>query len=96
MSNSKQNNNQNNNHNNHNSNHKWINQLRLLPSKPNSNDFLKLEYLEVNLNNSRKLINNLNELSKNTNDYLDNLNLQVNGNLVQIKHIEKELDWLPK
>ncbi|CAD1809672.1 hypothetical protein FOB58_003010 [Candida parapsilosis] len=74
--------------------HKWINQLRTLPSNPQSKDFLKLEYLDVNLNNSRKLITNLNALTKETSDYVKNVDLQVNGNLVQLNQVEKELAWL--
>lgn len=73
---------------------KWIEQVRTLPSDPNSNDFLKLEYLDVNLNNSRKLINNINQLSKNVKEYVDDVDLKVNGNLVQLKQIQRELDWL--
>lgn len=73
---------------------KWIEQVRTLPSDPNSNDFLKLEYLDVNLNNSRKLINNINQLTKNVKEYVKDVDLQVNGNLIQLKQIQKELDWL--
>ncbi|KAI5955431.1 hypothetical protein CANMA_004611 [Candida margitis] len=76
------------------SSHRWINQLRTLPSNPQSKDFLKLEYLEVNLNNSRKLITNLNSLSKETNEYIKNVDLQVNGNLIQLNQVDKELAWL--
>ncbi|KAG5421508.1 hypothetical protein I9W82_000599 [Candida metapsilosis] len=74
--------------------HKWINQLRTLPSNPQSKDFLKLEYLDVNLNNSRKLITNLNTLTKETNEYVKNLDLQVSGNLLQLNQVDKELAWL--
>ncbi|RCK55246.1 hypothetical protein Cantr_04268 [Candida viswanathii] len=73
---------------------RWIQQVRTLPSDPNSNDFLKLEYLDVNLNNSRKLINNINQLTKNVKEYVDDVDLQVNGNLIQLKQIQRELDWL--
>ncbi|EMG47211.1 hypothetical protein SBY92_000071 [Candida maltosa Xu316] len=73
---------------------KWVNNVRTIPSDPNSNDFLKLEYLEVNLNNSRKLINNVNQLTKNFNEYLDDVDMQINGNLVQLKQVKNELDWL--
>lgn len=74
--------------------HKWINQLRTLPSNPQSKDFLKLEYLDVNLNNSRKLITNLNTLTRETNEYVKNVDLQINGNLVQLNQVDKELAWL--
>ena len=73
---------------------KWINQLRVLPSDPKSNDFLKLDYIEVNLNNSRKLITNVNQLTNNFDKYVKDVDLQMNGNLVQLKQIKKELDWL--
>ncbi|KAI5958301.1 hypothetical protein KGF57_002656 [Candida theae] len=74
--------------------HKWINQLRTLPSNPQSKDFLKLEYIDVNLNNSRKLITNLNNLTKETSEYVKNLDVQVSGNLVQLNQVDKELAWL--
>lgn len=76
------------------SNLKWINQLRVLPSDPKSNDFLKLDYIEVNLNNSRKLITNVNQLTNNFDKYVKDVDLQMNGNLVQLKQIKQELDWL--
>lgn len=76
------------------SNLKWINQLRILPSDPKSNDFLKLDYIEVNLNNSRKLITNVNQLTTNFDKYVKDVDLQMNGNLVQLKQIKQELDWL--
>lgn len=76
------------------SNLKWINQLRILPSDPKSNDFLKLDYIEVNLNNSRKLITNVNQLTTNFDNYVKDVDLQMNGNLVQLKQIKQELDWL--
>ena len=76
------------------SNLNWINQLRVLPSDPKSNDFLKLDYIEVNLNNSRKLITNVNQLTNNFDKYVKDVDLQMNGNLVQLKQIKQELDWL--
>ncbi|KAI5953645.1 hypothetical protein KGF54_003017 [Candida jiufengensis] len=77
-------------------NHKWINQLRTLPSNPQSKDFLKLEYLEVNLNNSRKLINNLNNLKTETNEYKNQIEkiVDLNGNLIQLNQVRNELSWL--
>ena len=79
-----------------NSSCKWISQLRTLPSNPNSNDFLKLEYIDVNLNNSRKLISNVIELSESTKDYIDDVDLQINGNLIQLTQVKRELQWLDK
>lgn len=76
------------------SSYKWVSKLRTLPSNPNSNDFLKLEYIDVNLNNSRKLINNVGELSENTRNYVDDVDLQINGNLIQLNQVKLELQWL--
>ncbi|KAG2732137.1 hypothetical protein G9P44_004554 [Scheffersomyces stipitis] len=73
---------------------KWVSQVRTLPSNPNSNDFLKLEYIDINLNNSRKLIANLNSLTKSTDSLINDIDLKVNGNLIQLNQVKKELDWL--
>lgn len=72
---------------------KWLTKLRTLPSNPNSNDFLKLEYIDVNLNNSRKLITNLGELSKTSLSLIEDVDI-VNGNLIQLNQVKKELEWL--
>ncbi|EGW32987.1 uncharacterized protein SPAPADRAFT_49916 [Spathaspora passalidarum NRRL Y-27907] len=93
-------NNNNNNTNSNNSNtslastYKWVRKLRTLPSNPKSNDFLKLDYIEVNLNNSRKLIANVLKMSHTSQEYTDCLDLQIGGNLVQLTQVKKELDWL--
>lgn len=42
---------------------KWTESVRALPSSSESNDYLKTDYIDVNLNNSRKLIENINQLS---------------------------------
>lgn len=42
---------------------KWIKQIRALPSDPSANDTLKVEYIDVNLNNSRKLMENISRLA---------------------------------
>lgn len=73
---------------------KWVRELRTLPSDPNSKDFLKLEYLEVNLNNSRKLISNLVKLKDESDKYVEKLDTHVNGCSLQLHRAAKELDWL--
>ena len=62
--------------------------------RPQIERFLKLDYIEVNLNNSRKLITNVNQLTNNFDKYVKDVDLQMNGNLVQLKQIKKEFDWL--
>ncbi|KAK6454449.1 uncharacterized protein RJT20DRAFT_130580 [Scheffersomyces xylosifermentans] len=73
---------------------KWISQIRTLPSNPNTNDFLKLEYIDINLNNSRKLIGNLNDLTDSTSGLINDIDLKVNGNLIQLNQVRSELAWL--
>lgn len=72
---------------------KWLSKLRTLPSNPNSNDFLKLEYIDVNLNNSRKLISNLGELTTTSLSLIDEVDT-LNGSLIQLNQVKKELEWL--
>lgn len=72
---------------------KWIGKLRTLPSDPNSNDFLKVEYIDINLNNSRKLIANVTALTESTQQLIDDIDT-TNGNLIQLHQVNKELDWL--
>ncbi|RLV93368.1 putative esterase [Spathaspora sp. JA1] len=76
------------------STYKWVRKLRTLASDPKSNDFLKLDYIEVNLNNSRKLINNVLKLSVTSQEYVQELDVQIEGNLIQLTQVNKELDWL--
>ena len=60
--------------------------------RPQIKRFLKLDYIEVNLNNSRKLITNVNQLTNNFDKYVKDVDLQMNGNLVQLKQIKK--NWI--
>lgn len=72
---------------------KWVKQLRGLPSSPSQHDHLKIEYIDTNLNNSRKMINSVNELSNSSKELL-NTYYKVGESLTRIDQIEKELDWL--
>lgn len=45
---------------------KWMRNLRALPSEPAANDYLKTEYIDNNLNTSRKLISNVSRLAEET------------------------------
>lgn len=74
-------------------NHKWINQLRVLPTNPKVNDFLKPEYIDTNLNNSRKLMHNVSDLTNSSNKLVDEIEL-LNESFSQLKQVQKELDWL--
>lgn len=72
---------------------KWIKKLRALPSDPSADDYLKIEYLEVNLNNSRKLI----ALVRNTvacTKELANEEQNIVGTLLPLRSIRNELSWL--
>ncbi|KAI3407170.1 hypothetical protein KGF56_000010 [Candida oxycetoniae] len=82
-----------NNNNGHYHHHQWVQQLRALPSDPNSKDLLKLEYIDVNLNNSRKLINNVYSLNSESAEYAKQLDKHL-GSLPQLDYLVKELDWL--
>lgn len=72
---------------------KWVKSIRALPSDPNNNDFLKTDYIEVNLNNSRKLIANLNNLTESSDAGVKQLN-EVNESLIRLHNIRNELSWL--
>lgn len=73
--------------------HKWIKNIRALPSNQRTNDVLKKEYIDVNLNNSRKLIRNVNTLSQSSNGFINTIE-DVNENLVRLKSVKKEFEWL--
>lgn len=72
---------------------KWVKQLRGLPSPPSQHDHLKVEYVDTNLNNSRKMIYSVNELSNSSKELL-NTYYKVVESLTRIDQIEKELEWL--
>lgn len=71
----------------------WVKYLRALPSKPSAHDYLKPEYIEVNLNNSRKLIKNLDEL---TGDMQKSIEVfyGVNESLLRVQKVKQQLEWL--
>lgn len=71
---------------------KWLKQVRALPSDPTANDFLKIEYIDVNLNNSRKLIGNITGLtaaSKATTTQTE----EVVENLLRLRTAREQLSW---
>lgn len=74
---------------------KWLKQVRALPSDPTTHDFLKIEYIDVNLNNSRKLIANLSTLvstSKATTDQTGD----VMESMLRLRNTRNQLSWLDK
>lgn len=72
---------------------KWVKLIRALPTKPNNNDNLKTEYIDVNLNNSRKLIGNISDLTETTDQTVKH-NHEVNESLERLNNIKHELEWL--
>lgn len=72
---------------------KWATQLRTLPLSPASQDFLKLEYIDVNLSNLRKLISNLDKLTELTQELIKQGDTN-NGSFMQLERVKAELDWI--
>lgn len=72
---------------------KWVKLIRALPTKPNNNDNLKTEYIDVNLNNSRKLIGNISDLTDITDQSVKH-NHEINESLERLNNIKHELEWL--
>lgn len=72
---------------------KWVKSIRALPTNPNNNDNLKTEYIDVNLNNSRKLIGNISDLMETTDKSVKH-NHEVNESLARLNNIKHELAWL--
>lgn len=72
---------------------KWVKNVRGLASNPNDNDYLKIDYIEVNLNNSRKLIGNINALTKTSHQHLIKHH-EVNESLIKIETATTNLQWL--
>lgn len=67
--------------------------VRALPSDPSVNDVLKVEYIEVNLNNSRKLIGSINSASTMSTDAVQETEGVVE-NMLRLRNIRNELAWL--
>lgn len=74
---------------------KWVKEVRGLASNPKDNDYLKVDYIDVNLNNSRKLIANINSLT-NTSDAQVNENFRVNESLIKLQHANDNLKWIER
>lgn len=72
---------------------KWVKKLRALPSDPSAEDYLKIEYLEVNLNNSRKLIALVSNAAKESKLLAEQQEKTVE-NLLPLRSIRSELSWL--
>ncbi|CUM66725.1 uncharacterized protein PRCAT00004405001 [Priceomyces carsonii] len=72
---------------------KWVRAVRSLPSNPESNDFLKVDFIENNLNNSRKLISNINSLA-NTSREAVTTSQSINENFMRLSHLRNELRWV--
>ncbi|KAF3990180.1 hypothetical protein FT663_02191 [Candidozyma haemuli var. vulneris] len=70
----------------------WLKQVRALPSNPSSNDILKVEYLDVNLNNSRKLMGNISNLSAEAKVVAEKEESTVEA-MLQLKNLRNELSW---
>lgn len=71
----------------------WAKGVRGLPSNPASQDYLKTDYIEVNLNNSRKLIGNLQSLNETSVQSISQLT-EINDNLLRLHAVQNELKWL--
>lgn len=72
---------------------KVLKKVRALPSDPSVNDVLKVEYIEVNLNNSRKLIGSINSASTMSTDAVQETEGVVE-NMLRLRNIRNELSWL--
>lgn len=72
---------------------KVLKKVRALPSDPSVNDVLKVEYIEVNLNNSRKLIGSINSASTMSKDVVQETEGVVE-NMLRLRNIRNELAWL--
>ncbi|CAH6718416.1 hypothetical protein CLIB1444_01S06238 [[Candida] jaroonii] len=74
---------------------KWVKQIRGLASNSSDNDYLKIDYIDVNLNNSRKLIMNLNQLNE-TNNQQVLKNHEVNEKMIKLQNVHQQMSWLDK
>lgn len=72
---------------------KVLKKVRALPSDPSVNDVLKVEYIEVNLNNSRKLIGSIDSASTMSADVVQETETVVE-NILRLRNIRNELAWL--
>lgn len=74
---------------------KWVKDIRGLPSDPSNNDYLKVDYIDVNLGNSRKVIQNINQLTKEDEAHLLKL-IELNESLIKLNQAKANLQWLDK
>lgn len=72
---------------------KWTRAIRALPSDTDSKDYLKTDYIDVNLNNSRKLIENLSKLLETTETNV-RLSTDLNKTLADLNTVRANLAWL--
>lgn len=71
---------------------KWIKQIRALPSNPSTNDTLKVEYIDVNLNNSRKLMENVSRLAISSDENVAQIGDTVES-LLRLRSTRSVLAW---
>ncbi|OBA19817.1 hypothetical protein METBIDRAFT_44419 [Metschnikowia bicuspidata var. bicuspidata NRRL YB-4993] len=74
---------------------KVLKKVRALPSEPSANDVLKVEYIEVNLNNSRKLINSVTSASSTSQETVKETEAIVED-MLGLRNARAELAWLDK
>lgn len=72
---------------------KWIKQIRALPSDAVANDNLKIEYLDVNLNNSRNLIAGVNAAAAASDSLLPSTEA-VLEDMLRLRNVREELSWI--
>lgn len=72
---------------------RWIGKIRALPST-GTNEMLKPEYLNSNLDNSRKLIMNVNALSLESNELSKDLSSHIRKPLLRLEKVDYQLAWL--
>lgn len=71
---------------------RWLKYLRALPSPAASQDVLKPDYIDVNLNNSRKLIMNVGRVNEVSEGAVEGLT-QVNEGLMRVAEVRGVLQW---
>ena len=72
---------------------KVLKKVRALPSDPSANDVLKVEYIEVNLNNSRKLISGITSASNLSKEVAEQ-GQSITEDMLRLRNTRSELSWL--
>ena len=72
---------------------KVLKKVRALPSDPSANDVLKVEYIEVNLNNSRKLISGITSASNISKEVAEQ-GQSITEDMLRLRNTRSELSWL--